>query len=444
MTLRRKLLTLFGGLALLSLLIAGTTFWSTHTQQEVHRELEGQLMRSLLLERIQSTGLLVLRGQFAAVITQMPGARDRFEELDRRVQSDLDAWAALADDSTEEEHLTTIRSVYEELLVGVREILDDLDAGEIESATDQMIAFQNRAEANRFRDATRRAADTLEGDRAQLRERVERTRDTIQTLLLVAAIVILSIVFLFAAYLASELFRPLRELREALDRVAQGDFDARVDDGRDDELGEIGRAFNRMVETVALVERSDDVDSGARVTTRTALQRHVRRLVDAIAEGDDAKERVETLARALGSYAEIALPTELDLRRVRWGPWLHETLGALREQLDAMLGGVRVELAHPEALVEVDSGKLRAVLRTLIWRSLDAEANASPTLDLRAGARGSHVWLELELDDAPAAPSEDEVLALIRDVVAAHEGRIEVDAEPGSAFRVRIELPLVT
>lgn len=443
MTLRRKLLTLFGGLALLSLLIAGTTFWSTHTQQEVHRALESQLMRSLLLERVQSTGLLVLRGQFAAVITQMPGARDRFEELDRRVASDLDEWAALAQEPAEEEHLTEIRTVYEELLVGVRAILDDLDAGEVESATDQMIAFQTRAEANRFREATRRAADAFEADRARLRAQVERTRDTIQTLLLVAAIVILSIVFLFAAYLASELFRPLRDLRDALDRVAQGDFDARVDDGRDDELGEIGRAFNRMVETVALVERSDELEPGARVTTRAALQRQVRRLVDAIAAGDEAKERVESLARALGSFAEIALPTDLELRRVRWGAFLNETLGALREPLDAMVGGVRVELSHPEVEVELDVGKLRAILRALIQRSLDAEATTSPALELRAGARGSHVWLELELDDAPSVPSEEEISTLIGDVVAAHEGRIEIDAEPGSAFRVRIELPSI-
>lgn len=60
-------------------------------------------------------------------------------------------------------------------------------------------------------------------------------------------ILLLLIVFASAFLMSFRLTRPIRELAEASNRVADGDLDARVKVERKDELGQLGNAFNEMV-----------------------------------------------------------------------------------------------------------------------------------------------------------------------------------------------------
>lgn len=66
---------------------------------------------------------------------------------------------------------------------------------------------------------------------------------------LVTAVVLL-VAFLFASWLARSLTSPLNELILAARRVEKGELDTRVNLDRDDEFGELGNAFNRMIEAV--------------------------------------------------------------------------------------------------------------------------------------------------------------------------------------------------
>ncbi|HEY0661811.1 MAG TPA: HAMP domain-containing protein [Lysobacter sp.] len=50
-------------------------------------------------------------------------------------------------------------------------------------------------------------------------------------------------------------FTPLQQLERAAHRVAEGDYDVRLDEGRDDEVGAVSRSFNRMTERLAQMER---------------------------------------------------------------------------------------------------------------------------------------------------------------------------------------------
>ena len=54
MNLRRKLLTVFGALAVLVLVTAGVTFWVTAQWQTTNDDLEAHYQRSLLLQRVRA------------------------------------------------------------------------------------------------------------------------------------------------------------------------------------------------------------------------------------------------------------------------------------------------------------------------------------------------------------------------------------------------------
>jgi diguanylate cyclase (GGDEF)-like protein len=62
--------------------------------------------------------------------------------------------------------------------------------------------------------------------------------------------VVLLVAFLVASWLARSLTSPLNELIVAARKVEQGELDTRVSLERDDEFGELGNAFNRMIEAV--------------------------------------------------------------------------------------------------------------------------------------------------------------------------------------------------
>lgn len=64
------------------------------------------------------------------------------------------------------------------------------------------------------------------------------------------ALVILVLAVIGAMLVARQVVRPLRQLREATDRLSRGDFDVRLDIRSRDEIGELADSFERMVAAI--------------------------------------------------------------------------------------------------------------------------------------------------------------------------------------------------
>lgn len=71
------------------------------------------------------------------------------------------------------------------------------------------------------------------------------TRDVRDLSFLIAAITIIAIVSI-CVFISLGITKPLRKLRNSMQLVAGGDFDARVDFDYKDEIGDIGRSFDKM------------------------------------------------------------------------------------------------------------------------------------------------------------------------------------------------------
>jgi two-component system sensor histidine kinase BaeS len=273
--------------------------------------------------------------------------------------------------------------------------------------------------------------------------------------------------------LAVGLTSPLREMTAAARRMARGDYSGRVTATSGDEVGELARAFNRMAEDLAAVDRQRrelvaNVSHELR-TPLAALCAVLENLVDGVAEPDpvalrtalDQAERLSALASDL-----------LDLARVDAGESALATAAVpLLELLEQSVAEARVtgrevtydvRVSPPGLSVEADPARLHQLVANL----LDNASRHSPRGGLvSVTAEATPAGWRLEVaDDGPGIPTADRDrvferfgtlseteggggtglgLAIARWVSDLHGGSIHfVDPEPPRrGARVRVDLP---
>ena len=268
--------------------------------------------------------------------------------------------------------------------------------------------------------------------------------------------------------------RRIRRLERAADRIAGRPFDEPIEDTASDELGQLARAFDRMRQRLAQLER-------------------VRREFIA-----NASHELRTPLFSLGGHLELLTDEELD------EPTRHEFLVRMHEQVDRLTklaedlldlsrldaGHLRVEAApvdlarvadflldefQPYArssehvLVVAGNGETAALgdeQRVLqIGRALveNALRHTPPgtTVRIRTARSDGHVSLAVE-DDGPGIPADHAShvferfyradgarasgsglgLAIARELAEVMEGELDLDSRPGrTIFRVTLPSP---
>ena len=272
--------------------------------------------------------------------------------------------------------------------------------------------------------------------------------------------------------LAVGMTSPLRQMTEAARRMAAGDYAVRVTTASTDEVGELARAFNRMAEDLATVDRQrrDLVASVSHElrTPLTALVAVLENLDDGVTEADPATIRValgqaERLSTLVGDLLDLsrvdAGVVALDRTDVRVAELVDEAVAEARAGMREVTYDVRIE--PPDLLVPADRSRLHQLLANL----LDNAARHGPAggvVRIWAGTVGGVFTLEVS-DEGPGIAPEDRErvfvrfgtlqdptgggtglgLAIARWVTDLHGGRIglvdPVEGESGARFRV--ELP---
>lgn len=481
MTLRRKLLTIFGGLGLLALLVVGVTFWMMTQWSSSSDALQEHYQRSLLLQRIRAATFRAFKEVPDAAFAGDEGARGEFEALLELAEEDFEAWGQLAFTEAERAQVAGVREAYDGLVHDAREALTLVEAGRQAEA---VALIEGRLERANFATFEARSDEAVQSDRrtrAAIRARVEGVRRTAQIILIVAALSTLSLIFLLAAYLASDLFKPLRALERALRGAARGDLDARLDEGRGDEFGAVHRAFNGLLEATRRRERAaasglsseepaPEPDALRAATSRRLLHRLVgglraevaglRRAEAPPSEADTTEllTRLDELSHALMRVTEFSFPLDLTLARTDLRDLLYEVVVRFRERFAER--NVSLELEVDPALKDavVDRLKLREALSELLTNALDALPERGGRVGLRATVEADGAEVLLEVADngrgADAALFErvlrDEDarhgvgLRLTKAIVEEHGGRFELESEPGQGTYVGLRLPLYT
>ncbi|MCC7355036.1 MAG: HAMP domain-containing protein [Anaerolineae bacterium] len=296
-----------------------------------------------------------------------------------------------------------------------------------------------------------------------------------RSLLLGALIACLAAV-LVTVGLSSRIVRPVEQLTAAVQRMERGDLTARVSVDTQDEIGQLGHAFNAMAGSLAQQEqlRRNMVGDVAH-ELRTPLT-NLRGYLEAARDGlltpdgalvDNLYEETMLLNRLVADLQELALADAGQLALVRQPVSMvrivEQAVTMLRPQADAKGLALLVNLPSDLPPIDADPERVGQVLRnllnnaiahtprageiTVIARKVNQEVVVS-VHDTGAGIAPEHLphifdrFYRADKSRARRTGGAGLGLAIVKQLVEAHGGSLTVESEPGRGSTFTFTLPV--
>ncbi len=293
-------------------------------------------------------------------------------------------------------------------------------------------------------------------------------RDQVESAVRIAigvSIVVLLLASLFIWLAAGRAIAPLEALSRTARNISETDLSGRIPVRGNDEIAELGRTFNNMVDRleVAFANQKDflsDVSHELR-TPITVIRGHLETLGDSPEEREEAivviQDELDQMSRYVDDLLLLAKAPQPDF--LRTGPvdldlFTHDLFAKARSlgDRDWRLDGTGV------GIVVADQQRLTQAIMNLAENAVrytrDGEAIWLGSSLIGDGAR---LWVR---DDGPGIDEEDRErifdryaradtssdglglgLSIVRAIAEAHGGRVELDSRPGLGATFTIVLP---
>jgi signal transduction histidine kinase len=375
---------------------------------------------------------------------------------------------------------------------GINELLERADIGDIEQGVIERLALSQLSLSKQLPDieghnaavATTRGAAT-EPDQTLFPVTLAADRrvpaiDQVVRPVIIAAGVALVIGVALSVYHARSLSRPISRLTDAAEEINAGNLDRRVTAGGGEEIGTLVGAFNGMLDRLADTYRSQrqllaNIAHELR-TPLTSIQGYATALRDGVIPDGDARDQALQAISEESERMNILVNQILQLSRLESGELplrveqvpLNEVFEQLERDFTPRASDSDVELTlHPaDATVRGDAELLRQAVGNLIAnalrhtppggrvtvRSEPSPDSTSVTITVSDTGEGiapadlEHIF-ERFYRAAGQEPSQSEHsfglgLAIVREVVHHHEGRVGVTSTLGEGTTFTIELPV--
>lgn len=347
------------------------------------------------------------------------------------------------------------------LVAETRELADP-SSGEIETDAGPVRYVTIPVEVGGEKVGTFAVANFLAGER-------EEVDEAVTTVAIVAAVILLGGT-VAAFLLVGRVVAPLREFRDAARSVTGADMTQRINVRGDDELAELGRTFNLMLDRLELAfasQREFIRDAGHELRTPIAIVRgHLELLAE---EDEEDAQRAETFDMLGGELdrmtrfvndmlllAKAERPDFLQLETVPLADFSDEVL------LKASALGERDwrARARSNATIVADRQRLTQAVVNLVSNSV---ANSLPGDAITIGSRidGSDAVIWVEDEGRGIDPAEQAIvlepfrrgrgaryegsglgLPIVAAIAAAHGGTVGVSGELGRGTTVTLRLPV--
>jgi len=277
--------------------------------------------------------------------------------------------------------------------------------------------------------------------------------------------------------LALNIERPIHQVTQAVHDLASGKRSELLPEKGPEEIKQLQRAANHLVERLHVLEESRRKllanlvhelgrPLGALRAAIQALMRGAKndpKLLDELLEGIDGEAvRLQHLTEDLAELHDKMLgPLELDYQSVALAEWLQKELRPWQEA--ARQSQLRwIEDIPPDLpIIQADSDRLAQATGNLVSNAIKYTP-AGGTITVAAGANDSDVWFRVK-DTGPGIPAEERDrifqpfyrgshgrrfpqgmglgLSIAHDLVTAHGGRIDLESTPGLGSQFTIWLP---
>jgi len=267
---------------------------------------------------------------------------------------------------------------------------------------------------------------------------------------------------------------PLDDLLDASNKIADGDFSARVDERGPHEVRSLARAFNSMASRLQVNDQQRramlaDVSHELR-TPLTIIQGNLEAILDGVYPADEDRlksllEETQILSRLVEDLRTLALAEsgtlQLKLESTDVTSLIRETVSAFQSKAEAAEVRLELSVSEPPLVLEIDPERIRQVLTNLISNALRYSPRGSSikigfTESALGGERRACISVE---DSGPGIASEDLPhvfdryykssdsrgmglgLSIAKYIVEAHGGDIKAESAAGKGTAISFSLP---
>jgi len=294
--------------------------------------------------------------------------------------------------------------------------------------------------------------------------------------LLLAALLSAGIALLAAVVLSHRIVRPVDILTKAARRMEKGDFGQRVDIVSKDEIGELGRAFNSMADSLVRSEQlRRNMVSDVAHELRTPLT-NIRCQVETLQDGlvyaspeiiESLHQEAMLLNRLVDDLQDLALAEAgqlgLALKRVSIKDEVVLAMKAIQRQASEGNLVVKSDVGDNCPDVLADSVRLGQVFRNLLNNAIN---HTPPGGFITIEATHVDSWLELKIEDTGQGISPEDLpnvferfyradvsrdratggaglgLAIVRQIISAHGGKTRIESTIGEGTKIYFTLPI--
>ena len=266
---------------------------------------------------------------------------------------------------------------------------------------------------------------------------------------------------------------PLDNLLEASDKVAEGDFSARVEEKGPPEVRALTRGFNSMAERLQVNDQQRrnmlaDVSHELR-TPLTIIQGNVEGILDGMYPADEARlksvlEETQVLSRLIDDLRTLSLAESgaLQLKRepADLRSFIQEIVSGFESQAKEKEITVELSLADLEA-INIDPQRVREVLINLLSNALRyTPQGGMVNVNLTETGSGVERSVMISVEDSGSGMASEELdqifdrfykssdsggmglgLSIAKYLVEAHGGKIWAESEVGRGTKISFTLP---
>jgi two-component system sensor histidine kinase GlrK len=430
-------------------------------------------------------------------VTHDTGYLDKFDQLSNAYAAELQHLQSLSLSGREHHEIGILSGEWSSLGDPTRRLASFARVNSYSALQDSLSVLQSALDALQLQ--TQRVGEASQAVMEVQLARSASAATLAERISWIAAIGILFLSVVISALLARSISEPLQRLTEGTHKVAEGQFDYRLDSTRDDEFAQVARAFNTMTRRLgALDSMKRDFVTGVShdlKTPLTSMQETISVLLDEVpGKLTDKQRMLLVLNQQSGDRLAGMLAKLLNLSRLEAGlePDLQVTDGAqlLRRAVGQVESarderGLRIDLILPDhrLLVECDYDRILQVLDNLLENAIKfSPPGGEVTVEMRslvarppqipparwglvhaARKQASVMWITVA-DQGPGVPDPEKErvfdrfyqttsgravrergvglgLAICREIVGAHGGAIWLADNPagiGSVMNVLI------
>lgn len=287
---------------------------------------------------------------------------------------------------------------------------------------------------------------------------------------------------LLGLLLFRQIVSPVRAVTRAAHRIAAGDLEQRVPVSTTDEVGQLARSFNRMADALVAdrqLRRNMIADIAHELRTPlSVMQANLEAMVDGVVPVDSQEiaslhDETLLLSRLVSDLRLLSLAEagqlKLELAATELGELVHRVVDPLRVQAESGEIDLAVAIAPVTPIALIDADRIAQVLGNLVHNAL-RYTPAGGRIKVRVapyGEDGAAPGALVEVVDTGSGIPESELpfvfdrfyradksrnrasggsgmgLAIARQLVEAHGGRIWVQSQEGKGTTFAFVLPLV-